>query len=166
MVTSSNSRNTKSAFSYFRSRQNILLVLICSVGLVLASCSDNSTGTTNGGGGNGGDGDGNGGSQIGTEPTFTNIQDLFTANCGGSGCHIGNTTSGVRLDSYDDVINSQGLQYNTLIVQPGDADNSPLIDKLEPNPQFGVRMPNGRTPLTDDRIAQIRTWINEGAENN
>ena len=47
-----------------------------------------------------------------------------------------------------------------------DVDASPLIDKIEVNPQFGVRMPNGRQPLSGEEIGLIREWIGDGAEDN
>src|SRR6056297_2614235 len=106
----------------------------------------------------------NGGDEIGSEPVFTNIQAIFEQNC--ASCHIGSSTNGVRLDSYANVIESVGDQYGTNVVQPGDADNSPLVDKIEPNPQFGNRMPQGGPFLSQERIDQIRSWINQGAENN
>ncbi|HMB41360.1 MAG TPA: cytochrome c [Balneolaceae bacterium] len=106
----------------------------------------------------------NGGDEIGSEPVFTNIQAIFEQNC--ASCHIGSSTNGVRLDSYENVIESVGDQYGTNVVQPGDADNSPLVDKIEPNPQFGNRMPQGGPFLSQERIDQIRSWINQGAENN
>ena len=94
------------------------------------------------------------------------MQQIFEASCGGGSCHIETSTNGVRLNSYSNVINSQGAQYGELVVQPGDADGSPLVDKIEPNPQFGTRMPQTGDFLSDERIDQIRTWINEGAQDN
>lgn len=138
----------------------LLLMVIIMLGL--NACGGSSTGT-NGGNGNGDD---NGGNEIGTEPTFTNVQQIFEQSCGGSGCHIGERTFGVRLDGYDNVMESEGQQYGKLIVQPGNASESPLVDKIEPNPDNGERMPKNGSPLTDDRINQIKEWINNGAENN
>lgn len=60
---------------------------------------------------------------------------------------------------------SQGVQYNRLIVVAGNADESPLYDKLQSNPQFGSRMPEGSS-LTTQQINAIRDWINTGAPNN
>jgi len=108
--------------------------------------------------------DENGGDEIGSEPVFTNIQAIFEQNC--ATCHIGNRTNGVRLDSYSNVVESVGDQYGRNVVQPEDADGSPLVDKIEPNPQFGDRMPQGGPFLSQDRIDQIRAWIDQGAENN
>ncbi|MDX1639792.1 MAG: hypothetical protein R3281_17665 [Balneolaceae bacterium] len=140
---------------------NKLATLICALAFIAAGCSDSSTGTN--GGENGGNG---GGGEIGTEPTFTNVQMIFEQSCGGAGCHIGSPQNGVQLDGYDNVINSEGAQYGELVVQPNDANGSPLVDKIEADPQFGDRMPLGGSPLSQDRITQIREWIDNGAENN
>jgi hypothetical protein len=92
------------------------------------------------------------------------IQPVFHNNC--SPCHVGQSTNGVRLDSYNNVIGSVGTRYGTEIVNPGNPDDSPLVDKIEPDPAFGVRMPQGRSPLGNDQIQAFRTWIEEGAMNN
>ena len=135
------------------------LFVTAALALFMTSCGGDSATGTNGGNG------GNGGTQP-PEPTFANVQEIFNNSCGGSGCHINRTESGVRLDGYDNVMNSVGQQYGTEIVQANEPDNSPLVDKIEPDPQFGDRMPQGRSPLTDDQIQLIRDWINQGAQNN
>jgi mono/diheme cytochrome c family protein len=86
------------------------------------------------------------------------IQPIFNASC--AGCHGG--TSGVVMNSYNSVMSSVGEQYGRLIVTPGNADDSPLYDKLNPNPQFGSRMPQGGS-LSEAQINLIRDWINQGA---
>jgi hypothetical protein len=86
------------------------------------------------------------------------IQPIFNARC--TNCHGGQ--SGVTLTSYSATMNSIGAQYGKKIVIPGEPDNSPLVDKIEPNPQFGSRMPQGGT-LSDEQISLIRQWIAEGA---
>ena len=134
------------------------LILVVILAAFISACSSGSTDP------NGGDDDD---PPMDTpEPTFANVQQIFNGSCTGSGCHIGERTSGVRLDSYDNVTNSVGDQYGELVVQPNDADGSPLVDKIEPNPQFGVRMPKGRSALSDEQIQLIRDWINDGAPNN
>lgn len=159
-----NPRNSKQQ-SFFlkssksKSKYTLFLVFICSLGLIVVSCSDNSTGAEDGNGGGNGD--------TPTEPTFTNVQEIFESSCGGTNCHINNRRSGVRLDSYDNVTSSEGDQYGKLVVQEGDAANSPLVDKIESsNPEHGERMPPGGPFLSSDDIDLIKEWINEGAKNN
>lgn len=94
------------------------------------------------------------------------IQPIFSNSCGGSDCHIPNSQNGVNLSSYTAVINSVGISYGKSVVVPGNADESPLIDKIEPSPQFGVRMPSNGNYLTPDEINRIKAWINNGAEDN
>lgn len=166
MQASISRNSTKSRLSFPTPNRTILLIFFCSLGLVLSSCGSTDGGGGNGGNGNGGGGNGGGGGGIGTEPTFANVQQIFNGSCSGSGCHIGQRTNGVQLDSYENVIESRGDQYGGLVVVPGDAANSPLVDKIEPNPEHGVRMPETGNYLSDARITQIRAWIDNGAENN
>jgi hypothetical protein len=88
----------------------------------------------------------------------TQIQPIFNANC--TSCHGGN--SGVSLNNYQATMNSVGVQYQRKIVEPGNANASPLVEKIKPNPTIGNRMPTGRA-LSSEQIALIETWINEGA---
>ena len=145
---------------HLTSKAGLLPILFCLLGLILGGCGGSSTGS------NGGNNGGNGGNEIGMEPTFSNVQQIFQQSCGGAGCHISQRTNGVRLNTYQNVIESRGSTYGELIVQPGDADGSPLVDKIEPNPDIGSRMPENGYFLSEDRINQIRQWINDGAENN
>ena len=141
----------------------VLLFLLAFALISFAGCSDNSTGTVDNGNNNNNNNNYNN-NEIASDPTFENVQMIFNQNCGS--CHIGGSENGVRLDSYENVINSVGDQYGIKVVQPGDANGSPLVDKIEPNPQFGSRMPEDGPFLSSDRINQIKEWINEGAENN
>lgn len=144
----------------FRSMRSFSLIVLCSLGMLLASCGDSSTDPNGGNGGNGGNGN-----EPPAEPTFSNVLEIFNNNCGDSSCHIGGRTSGVQLDSYENVTESEGVQYGELVVQPNDAAGSPLVDKIEPSPDEGQRMPVGGT-LSDNQISLIREWIDEGAQNN
>jgi len=95
------------------------------------------------------------------------IEPLLTTACAGSGCHVGETTSGVNLSNYQQIINSLGDQYGERIVDPGNAADSPIVDKISTQlPRFGERMPLGGTPLSGTQIAQIRDWIDGGALDN
>lgn len=95
------------------------------------------------------------------------IQVIFNNTCGGGFCHTnGDDVNGVNLDSYQNTIASEGSSYGSLIVIPGNADASPLVDKIQANPEQGSRMPLGRSALSSTEIGQIIAWINQGAENN
>jgi hypothetical protein len=95
------------------------------------------------------------------------ISPIFQSSCATSGCHdSGTQESGVNLSSYDDAMNSVGNQYGESIVKSGNPDESPLIDKIEPDPQEGQRMPYQRDPLSQANIDSIRAWIADGAPDN
>lgn len=96
----------------------------------------------------------------------TDVAPIFSGSCGGAGCHVGSSQSGVNLTSYQQVMNSSGQQYGRPIVQPGEPGDSPLVDKIGPEPEYGQRMPMGRAPLNNSQIQVIRVWIEEGAINN
>ncbi|MEX0608288.1 MAG: hypothetical protein WD016_12755 [Balneolaceae bacterium] len=102
-----------------------------------------------------------------TEISFSDdIQTIFNSSCGGSGCHISNTTNGVNLSTYTNVLNSTGASYGSEIVVAGNPNESPLVDKIEANPTFGSRMPLNKSPLSPTEINKIKAWIEGGAENN
>lgn len=97
------------------------------------------------------------------------IQPIFNGSCSGSGCHIGERTSGVNLSSYDLAIESIGDQYGEFIIQPGKptTEDSPIMDKLlSTNPRNGQQMPlNNPGSLTQEQLDAIFTWIDQGARN-
>ncbi|HZN60115.1 MAG TPA: c-type cytochrome domain-containing protein [Planctomycetota bacterium] len=92
------------------------------------------------------------------------VKPILQRSCGGMGCHIGETQSGVELTSYEKAIASVGDQFQTAVIVPGDPDASPLIDKVSnATPKFGERMPFQLDPLDAADIAVLRRWIAEGA---
>jgi len=102
-------------------------------------------------------------------PNFSEIQDeVFTPTCAVSGCHTGaGAPEGLRLDeanSFGMLVDVASTQVPSILrVEPGDPDNSYLIQKLEGTASVGVRMPEGGPPLAQDSIDVIRQWIIDGA---
>ncbi len=129
-----------------------------------------------------GDGDGNDGGDfvstfavatpVAPVTTFSFIQDnVFTPTCAVSGCHAGaSPAAGMDLSAGQAFANIVGVnsgQVPTLLrVNPGDADNSYLVQKIEGTATVGERMPRGGPPLSSELIQNIREWIDAGAENN
>lgn len=101
------------------------------------------------------------------ETTFQEIQQtVFTPIC--TQCHIGATAPvGLRLDaanSYALLVNVASVEVPGLMrVNPGNPDQSYLVQKIQGNAAVGARMPLGQAPLPQDRIDLIRQWIAEGA---
>ena len=103
------------------------------------------------------------------------IQPILTDRCAFAGCHA--STSPAANQSL-----AEGLSYMNTInvpseelpsmdrVEPGDVDHSYLVHKIQGTHLdvggLGLRMPRGQEPLSDDQIARIRTWIQQGARNN
>lgn len=88
----------------------------------------------------------------------TQIQTIFNASC--TSCHGAN--GGVNLSSFEQLMNSVGNAYGDRVVVPFEPDSSGLVDKIEPNPMFGSRMPQGGM-LNQSDIDLIRQWVSEGA---
>jgi Ca2+-binding RTX toxin-like protein len=107
------------------------------------------------------------------DPVFTgtvsfvdDIQPIFTNRC--IQCHSGGgAPMGLRLDaanSYANLVNVPSTEVPALMrVEPGDPDNSYLIQKLEGNAAVGAQMPFGGPYLTQRTIDDVRLWITEGA---
>lgn len=90
------------------------------------------------------------------------IQPIFTGKC--NSCHSAGQNS-FNSSSYSAVMasTSPSNRYDSKHVIPNNAQESPLVDKIDSdNPEFGVRMPQGGQ-LSTDEIDKIRQWINEGA---
>ena len=88
------------------------------------------------------------------------VQPILTQRC--VSCHGGGSQN---FSNYNTLMASTSPQYGSNVVVAGNAANSPLYDKLLPNPKFGSRMPQGSS-LTNAQIDLIGRWINEGAQNN
>ena len=132
--------------------------------LLLAAC-----------GGGGGDGGGGGGPPPtpppppppSIEPTLASIQDnVFSPIC--TTCHAGAAApNGLRLEegmSHAMLVNVPSLEVPALLrVEPGNPDDSYLVQKIEGTAAVGGRMPLGGQPLSQETIDAIRQWITDGA---
>jgi methionine-rich copper-binding protein CopC len=98
---------------------------------------------------------------------FQEIQDtVFTPIC--TQCHIGaNAPQGLRLDaanSYTMLVNLASNEVPALKrVNPGNPDQSYIVQKIQGTAAVGGRMPLGQAALPQDRIDLIRSWIAAGA---
>jgi uncharacterized protein (TIGR03118 family) len=113
---------------------------------------------------------------VGPVVTLTQLQtQVFTPLC--SGCHNGSQPAGGPLPgsqnltaghTFSSVVGVASIEQPALMrVKPNDPDNSYLIHKVEGTAGItGAQMPFGGPPLSQDTIAQIRSWIASGAPNN
>lgn len=101
------------------------------------------------------------------QSNFQSIQDaVFTPLC--TVCHIGASAPvGLRLDganSFGLLVGVTSAQAPPLLrVNPGNPDDSYLIQKLEGTAQTGQLMPIGTPALPQADIDVIRQWILDGA---
>ena len=99
------------------------------------------------------------------------VQAIFNQSC--VNCHeSGSDNNGVNLmpgESLDSLLNGVSIYDPKLIfVVPGDAEASFLIEKMNPNPSYGLVMPrngpNSGVPLALEKRQIIAEWINAGAD--
>jgi hypothetical protein len=99
---------------------------------------------------------------------FDSIQrNVFTPIC--TTCHAGsNAPQGLHLDaanSYSQLVGIPSAEVPALLrVNPGDPDNSYIVQKTEGHAAVGAQMPFGGPPLPAATIAVIRQWISDGAQ--
>jgi hypothetical protein len=99
---------------------------------------------------------------------FSEIQaNVFTPNCATSNCHAGaNLQAGLDLSaasSYAMLVGVASTQSASVQrVNPGNPNNSYLIQKLEGAGASGSRMPPSG-PMPQSEIDTIRQWITDGA---
>jgi hypothetical protein len=111
---------------------------------------------------------------LGCSPPAPPLSDLekqvFTRSCAFSACHPASTSPAGGLSlaggSYEKLVNVKStLAPDKLRVVPFQPDQSFFFEKIaQEKPSVGKRMPPGQ-PLPDEEIAQIRAWIEAGAEN-
>src|SRR5205085_12460463 len=87
-----------------------------------------------------------------------------------SGCHSAEyATQDLILEAgqaYANIVNVESVEVGPRKrVEPGNSAASFLYEKIStPQPTSGDRMPYGANPLSADKIALIKTWIDEGAK--
>lgn len=88
------------------------------------------------------------------------ILPLLISTCGVIGCHDpGTAQDGVVLTDYFSVVNTAG-------VRPGNPEDSDLYEVLTEDDPDKRMPPVPNAPLSEDKIAKIRKWIEQGALNN
>ena len=102
------------------------------------------------------------------------VQPIITTAC--AGCHSPGGLAdlfGVEMflregEAYDAIVNKTSVFRSDLtLVVPGDSAISLFYLKVASDTTpFGGRMPRSAPVLTDEELATIRDWIDEGAENN
>jgi hypothetical protein len=112
------------------------------------------------------------GTEIEADPaTFTEVRDdILLLSCAFSSCHGDQGAGGLTFDeegSYDALVNSpsSAIPGETLVI-PGDSAGSYLIKKLEGAEGIdGDEMPPG-TSLGVPKIDRVKSWIDDGAQDN
>jgi hypothetical protein len=108
-------------------------------------------------------------------PSFANdIQPIFTRRCAIGGCHSVNSARAEMVltagHAYDSIVNKPSYLNSALDrVEPGDAASSWLVRMIEPDDDARLhysRMPLGGQPLTNNQIATIVNWVENGALRN
>jgi len=93
------------------------------------------------------------------------IDPIFTFHC--KYCHGNNGK--LDLSSYASLMSGKS-NHGSLVVVPGDADNSLLYEAVskpsEEQSNLTTRMPEGGPYLSTSQIQLIEDWINEGAKDN
>lgn len=94
-------------------------------------------------------------------------ESIFIFSCSTAACHDASSAGGLDLTSYATLI----VGGNTgSVIQPGAAEQSPLIWSIEGRDQFGglvsIMPPKGLSTLTRSEINIIKDWIDQGAKDN
>jgi len=103
------------------------------------------------------------------DPSYPSIQaQIFDRSCTFSSCHRGsNPPNGLALTAdlaYENLVNAQAQDGNSVRVKPSDPEGSLLIHVLEGTSANVERMPLGSAALPEHEILAIRQWISSGAQ--
>ena len=89
--------------------------------------------------------------------------------CAASQCHgsgQGGLTMGDAGTTHGNLVNVTSPTSGQVRVVPGNAGESYLVVKVNPNPPFGQQMPLNGSPLDNVDMTNLQNWINQGAQNN
>ena len=138
-------------------------------GMCLAGCGGD--GTTLGSDGtpvSKGDEPGEGGEPAARITLAQLSEEIFTPRCAKSGCHGGGSTAGGLSLEADgiagEIIGASSTQNTSLKrIEPGNAEDSYLLRKVEGRDIVNSQMPLDGTTLSAAQIDKIRAWIEAGA---
>ncbi len=99
-------------------------------------------------------------------------RDVFTPSCARANCHGTPRRAPFSLEAgavFGAVVDQPSRQVPALdLVEPGDVEASYLVLKLRGHAGTvggrDTQMPLNRTPLSEEVVARIETWVAEGAE--
>jgi hypothetical protein len=138
------------------------------------SCVDTSTSSENCGGCgkpcSGGKACTSGACSCGATPALATLQDILTRSCATTGCHAGARPAENLLltagNSYAELVNVPSSCSGKMLVVPGAADQSYLMNKLTGAGMCtGSVMPKKGAELSASQIDLFRAWICNGAPN-
>jgi hypothetical protein len=95
--------------------------------------------------------------------------DIFQMKCSDAGCH-GATQPASGLDLVTPGVAERMLGKmavgcpGRLLIDAERQSDSVLLDRLSAMPECGLRMPLGRTPLSDDELDCVEEWVREAVE--
>jgi hypothetical protein len=93
------------------------------------------------------------------------IKPILEKNC--RECHVlggkGHEKSGFLLDSYQGLM--KGTKFGPVIV-PESAISSSLYLLVAGKTNASIQMPHDRSALSEEQVAAIEGWIDQGAKNN
>jgi len=71
--------------------------------------------------------------------------------------------TGLAVGTYEGLM--KGTKYGP-VVKSGDSLTSALMMLVEGRADPSIRMPHGKKPLTEENVAILKKWIEQGAKNN
>jgi len=137
-----------------------ILLMSCEHDPVYTEVETENPTTPEEGGGNGGGN--NGGTDNSCDPNLTyfanDVMPIIASNCAVTGCHGGGSAQdGIELSTYEGILE---------IVDVDDPIDSEIIEVITEGDPDDVMPPPPNTQLTEEQVATILAWINQGALNN